>query len=76
MEPGVETLQQSVKRDAESFLAFGLPTYAFVKPVTNDDGQRAFGIFRADGTMVAVAGSRELANVVIRQNDMEPMSVH
>jgi len=54
----------------------GLEQVAYVKSVTLDDGTPGFAIHAADGHEVAVMANRELAFVTVRQNDLEPVSVH
>ena len=53
----------------------GVNDVAYVKPII-EDGNKAFAVYAADGTRIAVLGNRDLAFLVVRQNDMEPMSVH
>ena len=48
---------------------------AYVKAVA-DDATGAFAVHAADGTRIAVLANRDLAFVMVRQNDMEPVSVH
>ncbi len=59
----------------EAFAALGAPNLAFVGPVETERG-RAFGIHAADGKLLAVAASRELAFAAARQHDLEPVGVH
>jgi hypothetical protein len=56
-------------------LAFGANDLAYVKRV-DDEGRSVHAIFRADGTQIGAAPSRETAFAAIRQHDMEPLSVH
>lgn len=53
----------------------GLEDVAYVKRVVLD-GTEGFAVHAADGTEMAVLPSRELAFAVVRQNDLEPVSVH
>jgi hypothetical protein len=53
----------------------GMNDVAYVKRIV-DDGTEAFAVHAADGTRIAVLADRDLAFVVVRQNDMEPVSVH
>jgi hypothetical protein len=46
-----------------------------VKP-TIHEGQPAFAIHAADGTMVAMTATRIAAEVLIRNNELEMVSVH
>jgi hypothetical protein len=63
------------KMSPEALAMLGAPNLAYVRPV-NVDGQSLFGIFAANGQQIGLSPDREGAFVVIRQNDMEPLSVH
>ncbi|MFQ5773438.1 MAG: DUF1150 family protein [Kiloniellaceae bacterium] len=56
-------------------MILGLEQVAYVKPVPIDGGT-AYAVHAADGTQIAVMQSRNLAFAAIRQNDLEPVSVH
>ena len=51
------------------------PTVAYVKAVTIE-GVRAYSIYLADGTQLAIAPSRDVAFAAVRQHELEPVSVH
>ena len=51
------------------------PTVAYVKAVTIE-GVRAYAIYLADGTQLALAPSRDVAFAAVRQHELEPVSVH
>jgi len=51
------------------------PTVAYVKAITIE-GVKAYAIFLADGTQLAIAPSREIAFAAVRQHELEPASVH
>ena len=53
----------------------GVNDVAYVKRIV-EDGKEAFAVHAADGNRIAVLPNRDYAVAVIRQNDMEPMSVH
>lgn len=53
----------------------GMEDLAYVKAVVVD-GTAAFAVHAADGTQIAVMADRDLAFAVVRQHDMEPVSVH
>jgi hypothetical protein len=53
----------------------GMEDLAYVKRV-EVDGAEAFAVHAADGTQIAVMGDRDVAFAVVRQHDMEPVSVH
>jgi hypothetical protein len=55
--------------------ALGVADLAYVKPVTAD-GRATYAIHAADGTEMAVVADRELAFALVRQHDLEPVSVH
>lgn len=48
---------------------------AYVKRVSNQDDV-AYAIHAADGTELAVMADRDVAFAAVRQNGMEPVSVH
>ncbi|MGC2413265.1 MAG: DUF1150 family protein [Stellaceae bacterium] len=53
----------------------GMNDVAYIKRVI-DNGTEAFSVHAADGARIAVLANRDLAFAVVRQNDMEPVSVH
>jgi hypothetical protein len=53
----------------------GMNDVAYVKRVV-EEGKEAFAVHAADGTRMAVVPNRDLAFAAVRQNDMEPASVH
>ena len=59
----------------QALAALGVNRIAYVKEVEIEDEQR-FAAHAADGTGVTVFPSRELAQLAIPQNDLEPVSVH
>lgn len=59
----------------KDFVAFGVDHVAYVKTV-QVNGSTAFAIHAADGSPLSVLPGREVAFAAVRQNDMEPMSVH
>lgn len=72
MTPTPDTLRRLSRKD---FASFGLDDLAYVKSV-DLDGDMGFAIYAADGTQLAVLDEREAAVATIRQNDLEPVSVH
>jgi hypothetical protein len=58
------------------FAAFGLEQIAYIRPVTLPDGKHAIGVFAADGRPLAGAPSIEVAQALVRQNELEPALVH
>lgn len=59
----------------QDFAAFGVDHVAYVRPVTIE-GVDAFSVHAADGTPLTVLPKRDVAFAAIRQNDMEPLSLH
>ena len=59
----------------QDLMALGLQQVAYVKPITVD-GADVVAVHAADGTQMAVLESRDLAFAAIRQNNLEPASVH
>lgn len=58
------------------FAAYGLTDVAYVRPFKNEDGEVAYAIHAADGRAVAIMADRDVAFAAIRQNELEPVSVH
>jgi hypothetical protein len=61
---------------ATEFAALGLQNVAYIKPKALDNGRVRYAIHTADGAEVAVVAGRDVALATVRQNDMEPLSVH
>lgn len=59
----------------QDLAALGVHDIAYIKP-KRVDGQWAFAVHAADGAELAVLPSRNSALAAIKQNDMEPLSVH
>lgn len=59
----------------EELALFGVQDMAYVKPVLVE-GVRGYAVHAADGTEMAVLADRDTAFAMLRQHDLEPMSVH
>ncbi len=57
------------------FAALGTDDIAYVKPVVVN-GAHAYAIHAANGQHLAVVPNRDLALATVRQNELEPVSVH
>lgn len=60
---------------AQEFALWGIQDIAYIRPVTVE-GRKAYAVHAADGTQVAVMNTPEIAMAAVRQNDLEPLSVH
>lgn len=60
----------------QDFIALGMQDVAYVKPGAGEKGELVFMIHSADGNTLAALETRELAFAVVRQNGLEPVSVH
>ena len=58
-----------------AFAALGKGQIAYIKPVEVENEQ-AWAVHGADGSPLAVVAEREVAFALVRQNDLEPVSVH
>lgn len=72
MNPSHDSLRRLSRKD---FVSFGLEDLAYVKRV-EVDGDTGYAIHAADGTELAVLDEREAAFATVRQNDLQPVSVH
>ena len=52
------------------------PGLRLVRPGAIHEGQPAFAVHAADGTLVAMMATRIAAEVLVRNNDLELVSVH
>jgi hypothetical protein len=68
----VEKLKHISPRE---FALLGVQYVAYIKRVVVND-EAGFAIYAADGTEVAMCRDHEVAVATVRQNDLEPMSVH
>lgn len=59
----------------DQFAALGVSDMAYVKPVMGE-GRIVYAIHAADGRPFAVMDDRDVAFAAVRQNNLEPMSVH
>jgi hypothetical protein len=59
----------------QEFTALGVQQVAYIKAIVVND-KAGFAIHAADGTPMAVMTDRQVAEAAIRQNDLEPVSVH
>ncbi|WP_207482203.1 DUF1150 family protein [Arenibaculum pallidiluteum] len=72
----MQTTPEFLRRlSTKDFASFGLDDLAYVKRVETDEGE-GFAIHAADGTPLAVVPERDVAFATVRQNDLEPVSVH
>ena len=67
-----ERIRQISVRD---LAVLGLQDMAYVKPVTLKN-RTGFAIHAADGSSLAMAETRDIAFATVRQNGLEPVSVH
>lgn len=67
--------QDAKTLDPAEFIGLGSGSIAYTKPVDTDQGEMV-GVFGADGSQLAVAPSHDIAVALIRQNDLEPSSLH
>ena len=59
----------------ENFAVFGNGKIAYIRPVSFK-GEEAFAVHSADGLTLAVITDRDIAMAVVRQNALEPLSLH
>src|ERR1700722_2481338 len=71
----MQTMEQMRLMSANDLAMFGMQDIAYVKPVVVE-GNSGFAIHAADGTQMAGIGDRDIAFAVVRQNELEPVSVH
>lgn len=57
------------------FAHLGVEDMAYVRK-TSVNGTDGWGVFAADGTSIGFAEERDVAFALVRQNDLQPVSVH
>lgn len=71
-----QTNQAWQEMSSSEFAALGIHDVAYVKPKALENGRTRYAIHTADGAEVAVVSGFKLAQVTVRQNEMEPLSLH
>jgi len=71
----MQTTEQMRQMTTTDLAMFGMQDIAYVKPVVID-GNAGYAIHAADGTQMALITDRDVAFAVVRQNELEPVSVH
>jgi hypothetical protein len=71
----MQTTEQMRQMTTNDLAMLGMQDVAYVKPVVVE-GNPGYAVHAADGTQMALIASRDLAFAVVRQNEMEPVSVH
>ncbi|MEK7819900.1 MAG: hypothetical protein AAB543_02200 [Pseudomonadota bacterium] len=64
------------RMSAADLAQWGLNVVAYVRKVEGAPGGEAFAIYAANGEAIGMAGSHAAADVGLRQNDIELVSVH
>ena len=59
----------------EDFLALGAESTAFIKAM-EIEGRHVYGIFSSFGQPLGYADTLAAAHATVRQNDLDPVSVH
>ena len=80
MEKSHNSRQNSAKEilrnlSVQDFLNFGLQQVAYIKPVKVEN-REAYAIHAADGSVLSVLDSIDHAKVVVRHNELEPVTIH
>jgi hypothetical protein len=68
-------LSKLIRQTTEEFAAFGRNHLAYVKRIVTN-GRIAYAVHAADGTFIWQFEDRGVAFAALRQQDMEPVSVH
>jgi len=69
-------LNERLRRISRADLAaLGLHGVAYIKPVVIDEA-KAYAVFAADGTQIGALPTPDAALAAMRENGLEPVSVH
>lgn len=75
------TIKEASPRDllknlsTQDFLNLGMRDVAYIRPVSIEN-KTAYAIHAADGTPLKVMDTLAAAAVMVRENDLEPVTVH
>ncbi len=64
------------RMSAADLAQWGVNVVAYVRKIEKPEADAAFAIYAANGEPIGVAGSHAAADVGLRQNDLELVSVH
>ncbi len=71
-----EFVQVDIRQlSAVQLAQLGISQIAYVRPLVMD-GTAAFAICAADGTQMAIATDRDVAEAAIREHEMVPLALH
>ena len=70
-----ETTERLQPMSVPEFSQLGVGHIAYIRSVVVN-GMPAFGIYSAAGQQLAVVPTRDSAVGIVRQNEMEPVSLH
>ncbi|HTH98320.1 MAG TPA: DUF1150 family protein [Stellaceae bacterium] len=70
-----ESLNNPRHLSATDLAGLGIQDLAFIKRMTVED-EIVYAIFAADGTQMGVSDDRDIAFAAVRQQGLEPLSVH
>jgi hypothetical protein len=75
MAEAMDRIERIKQMSAHELAMLGIQDLAYIKRVIID-GAGGYAVHAADGTQIAVLADRDVAFATVRQNDMEPVSVH
>lgn len=71
-----KTESRTAQLNPREMTNLGIEEMAYIKTITNADGEKMHSIHAADGTPLTVVVDRKIAFATVSQHDMQPMSVH
>jgi hypothetical protein len=71
----MDRIERIKQMSARELALLGVQDLAYIKRVVVD-GAAGYAVHAADGTQIALLPDREVAFATVRQNDLEPVSVH
>ncbi len=71
----MDRLERKYVLSETDFALLSLGDVAYIKLI-EVEGSDAFGVYAADGTTMAVIENCDVAVAAVRQQDLEPLSVH
>ncbi len=74
--PASDWRSMLISLSPEEMALLGLEEMAYIRKVVDEHGVEGYAIHRAEGSHIAVVPEHALAAAMIKQNGLEPVSVH
>jgi hypothetical protein len=60
----------------QNFLMLGINQIAYIRPAVLEDHRKVWSVHAADGTVLSIQDQADQAIMVLRSNDLAPVTLH